>query len=415
MQDAASETKYVICNGDEGDPGAFMDRMLLESFPYRVIEGMLIAARAVGARQGYFYIRAEYPEAVKRINEAIRCCQEHGYLGESILGHDFHFDLAVKQGAGAFVCGEETALINSLEGLRGTPRLRPPFPAESGLWGRPTLINNVETFSLVPWIFRNGAAAFASMGTKTSKGTKLFALAGKIARGGLIEVPMGVTVRQIVEEIGGGVAGGRAVQSGPDWWSLRRLCSRRAGGHADRLRSVDRGGSDHGERRPGRAGRYRLHGRHCPLFLAFHPGSILREVHLLSDRNQADAGYPGPHLYGEGSARRSGSAGTAGPVWCVPAASADWARPRPIPCSPRYDISGTSTRRIWRDAARPANVGTWSVTKSTMPVSAARSVRRSCPVDAIPFTPYQKHRLTIEKCTRCDSCRDRLSRSQRSW
>ncbi|MFG0287921.1 MAG: NAD(P)H-dependent oxidoreductase subunit E [Rhodopirellula sp. JB044] len=212
-----AETKYVICNGDEGDPGAFMDRMILESFPYRVIEGMAIAAIAAGAHQGYFYIRAEYPLAVQRIRHAIAECEAAGLLGESVLGTDYSLKFSVKEGAGAFICGEETALIHSIEGGRGTPRLRPPFPAESGLWEKPTLINNVETLSLVPWILRHGGDAFAKFGTETSKGTKVFALAGKIQRGGLVEVPMGVTIRQIVDQIGGGVPGGRrfkAVQIG---------------------------------------------------------------------------------------------------------------------------------------------------------------------------------------------------------
>ncbi|MCM2372717.1 NAD(P)H-dependent oxidoreductase subunit E [Aporhodopirellula aestuarii] len=217
VRGANAETKYVICNGDEGDPGAFMDRMILESFPYRVIEGMAIAAVAVGAHQGYFYIRAEYPLAVERIRHAIAECEAAGLLGDRILGSDYSLKFSVKEGAGAFICGEETALIHSIEGGRGTPRLRPPFPAESGLWEKPTLINNVETLSLVPWILRHGGDEFAKFGTETSKGTKVFALAGKIQRGGLIEVPMGVTIRQIVNQIGGGVANGRrfkAVQIG---------------------------------------------------------------------------------------------------------------------------------------------------------------------------------------------------------
>ncbi len=214
---APGAEKHVVCNGDEGDPGAFMDRMLLESQPFRIIEGMAIAAYAVGARQGHFYVRAEYPLAVDRIRQALRRCREHGLLGEKIAGSDFALDLHVMAGAGAFVCGEETALLASIMGRRGMPRLRPPYPATSGLWGKPTLVNNVETCALVPWILRNGPEAFAAMGTETSKGTKVFALAGKVARGGLIEVPMGATIRQIVEEIGGGVPDGgtlKAVQIG---------------------------------------------------------------------------------------------------------------------------------------------------------------------------------------------------------
>ncbi len=214
---AAGEVKYVICNADEGDPGAFMDRSVLESDPHAVLEGMMICAYAVGAEEGFIYCRAEYPKAVRRLRHSIAAAFERGFLGENILGSSFRFRISVKEGAGAFVCGEETALIASIEGQRGMPRFRPPYPAESGLWGRPTNINNVETFANVPWIVMNGAEAFAAMGTEQSKGTKVFALAGKIARGGLVEVPMGITIDEIVREIGGGIAGGRkfkAVQIG---------------------------------------------------------------------------------------------------------------------------------------------------------------------------------------------------------
>ena len=203
------EIKYVICNGDEGDPGAFMDRAVLESDPHRVLEGLAIAAYAIGASEGFLYIRAEYPMAVRHVRAAIAAATERGLLG------DLRFE--VREGAGAFVCGEETALIQSLEGGRGMPKLRPPYPVERGFRGCPTVINNVETLACVPWILRHGAAAFAALGTETSKGTKVFALAGKINRGGLIEVPMGITIRQVVEEIGGGIKDGRkfkAVQLG---------------------------------------------------------------------------------------------------------------------------------------------------------------------------------------------------------
>jgi len=212
-----ADVKYLIVNGDEGDPGAFMDRMLLESYPYRVIEGMVIGAKAVGATHGYLYIRAEYPLAVKRIRQALIYCREHNLVGDNIMGSGFSFDVDIYEGAGAFVCGEESAMMASIEGQRGFPRIRPPFPAVSGLWKQPTLINNTETFAQVPYIIREGAGKFSSIGSKTSKGTKVFALAGKVNRGGLIEVPMGITVRQIVEEIGGGVQNGKkfkAVQIG---------------------------------------------------------------------------------------------------------------------------------------------------------------------------------------------------------
>lgn len=212
-----NSTRHIICNGDEGDPGAFMDRMLLESYPYRIIEGMLIAAFAVQAVSGYFYIRAEYPLAVKRIRQALEECRKKGYLGEGIMRSGFSFEIEVFEGAGAFVCGEETALISSMEGGRGNPRIRPPYPAEKGLWGNPTLVNNAETFAQIAYILKHGAEKYNSIGSETLRGTKVFALAGKVARGGLIEVPMGISIREIVEEIGGGVTEGRkfkAVQIG---------------------------------------------------------------------------------------------------------------------------------------------------------------------------------------------------------
>ncbi len=203
---APGEPKYLICNADEGDPGAFMDRSVLEGDPHAVLEGMVIAAHAVGASHGYIYVRAEYPLAVERIRRAIAQAREAGYLGRGILGSGRSFDLTVKEGAGAFVCGEETALISSIEGRRGMPRVRPPFPAQQGLWGKPTIINNVESYANIPHILREGAESIARLGTEKSKGTKVFALAGKVRHTGLVEVPMGVTIREIVEEMGGGSA-----------------------------------------------------------------------------------------------------------------------------------------------------------------------------------------------------------------
>ena len=213
VKEAKEDEKYIICNGDEGDPGAFMDRLILESFPFRVIEGMIIASRAIGAAEGFLYIRAEYPLAIERIREALRVCQGRGFLGENIMGTRHSFKLSVSVGAGAFVCGEETALIAAIEGERGMPRMRAPYPAEKGLRGKPTLVNNVETFALVPWIIRQGPEQFASLGTQYSKGTKTFALAGKIVRSGLIEVPMGITLREIVEDIGGGIPNGKRLKA----------------------------------------------------------------------------------------------------------------------------------------------------------------------------------------------------------
>jgi bidirectional [NiFe] hydrogenase diaphorase subunit len=214
---AESSEKFVICNADEGDPGAFMDRSVLESDPHRVIEGMTIAGYAVGASKGYVYIRAEYPLAVERLKLAIRHARQAGLLGNNIFGTTFNFSIDVRLGAGAFVCGEETALIASIEGRRGIPRPRPPYPADFGLWGQPTLINNVETFANIAPILRKGSEWYAAMGTEKSKGTKVFALAGQIQNTGLIEVPMGITLREIVYEIGGGLPEGRvfkAVQTG---------------------------------------------------------------------------------------------------------------------------------------------------------------------------------------------------------
>lgn len=214
---SGKEEKYVVCNGDEGDPGAFMDRMMLESYPFRVIEGMIIAGYAVGADKGIFYIRAEYPLAVIRIKKALEICRERNLIGDNILDSNYSFDVKVFEGAGAFVCGEETALIASIEGDRGFPKQRPPYPAVEGLNGLPTLVNNVETLSQVPYIISRGADNYAKVGTAGSKGTKVFALAGKIRHGGLIEVPMGITLNQIIEDIGGGVEDGeklKAIQIG---------------------------------------------------------------------------------------------------------------------------------------------------------------------------------------------------------
>lgn len=209
--------KYVVCNADEGDPGAFMDRSVLEGDPHSVLEGMALAGYAIGAREGVIYARAEYPLAIKRLEIAINQARQKNLLGNNILGTNFSFDISIKKGAGAFVCGEETALIASLEGERGMPRLKPPFPAQSGYWNKPTNINNVETFANVAWIINNGGEAFASLGTEKSKGTKVFALAGKIKNGGLVEIPMGMPLREVIYDIGGGIKGDKkfkAVQMG---------------------------------------------------------------------------------------------------------------------------------------------------------------------------------------------------------
>jgi len=214
---AAGNKKYIICNADEGDPGAFMDRSTIEGDPHSVLEGMMIAGYAIQADEAYIYVRAEYPLAIERLLIAIKQCEERGFLGKNIFNSNINFKIKIKEGAGAFVCGEETALIASIEGKRGIPRIRPPFPANKGLWGKPTNINNVETFANIAWIILNGPEAFASMGTEKSKGTKVFALAGKIVRSGLAEVPMGITINEIIFDIGGGVKDGKkfkAIQIG---------------------------------------------------------------------------------------------------------------------------------------------------------------------------------------------------------
>ena len=216
-KNSPDEPKYIVCNADEGDPGAFMDRAILEGDPHCVLEGIIIGGFAMGACEGIIYVRAEYPLAIKRLNIAIDQAREAGYLGNNLFGTDFNFNIRIKAGAGAFVCGEETALIASLEGERGMPRLKPPFPAQRGYWGKPTNINNVETYANVPWIVRNSGSAFKAMGTEKSNGTKVFALTGKIKKGGLVEIPMGLTLREIIFDIGGGIKDGRkfkAVQMG---------------------------------------------------------------------------------------------------------------------------------------------------------------------------------------------------------
>jgi NADH-quinone oxidoreductase subunit F/NADP-reducing hydrogenase subunit HndC len=214
---SVSDIKYVCCNADEGDPGAFMDRSILEGDPHAIIEAMAIAGYTIGAKQGYIYVRAEYPVAVERLEIAIGQAREYGLLGDNIFGTNFSFDIEIRLGAGAFVCGEETALMTSIEGHRGEPRPRPPFPAVKGLFGKPTVLNNVETYANIPQIIRKGAKWYSSLGTETSKGTKVFALGGKITNVGLVEIPMGTTLREIVEEIGGGIPNGKkfkAAQTG---------------------------------------------------------------------------------------------------------------------------------------------------------------------------------------------------------
>ncbi len=401
---AAGEKKYVVCNGDEGDPGAFMDRMLLESFPYRIIEGMVIAARAVGADEGIFYIRAEYPLAVKRIREALRKLEDRGLLGDRVLSTDFRLHLSVKEGAGAFVCGEETALLASLEGRRGMPRLRPPYPAESGLWGCPTSVNNVETYAMVPWIFRNGAAAFARLGTQTSKGTKVFALAGKIARGGLIEVPMGITVRQIVEDIGGGVAGGRAFKAvqigGPSGGCVP----------ADLADTpVDFEALQAAGAIMGSGGMVVLDDRDCMVdmaryFLRFTQDQSCgkctlcrvgtRRMREILDRICCGKGQKGDIEALEQLSRTVGAGSICG---------LGRTAPNPVLSTLRYFRAEYEAHLAGRcPAGKCKDLIAYKVNDACIGCTLCA---QKCPVGAIPMTTFALHTIDMQKCTRCDTCR----------
>ncbi|NLY02993.1 MAG: 4Fe-4S binding protein [Rhodopirellula sp.] len=401
---AAGPTKYIVCNGDEGDPGAFMDRMILESFPYRVIEGMAIAAKAIGVDRGYFYIRAEYPLAVQRIREAIDRCRAEGLLGERIMGTDFSLDLSVKEGAGAFVCGEETALLASIEGRRGMPRLRPPYPAESGLRGQPTLVNNVETYALTPWIVRHGAAAFAALGTEKSKGTKVFALAGKIRRGGLIEVPMGVTIREIVDEIGGGVAGGKRLKAvqvgGPSGGCVpAELADTRVDYEA--LTAV---GAIMGS-----GGLVVLDESDCMVdiaryFLRFTQDQSCgkctfcrigtRRMLDIMDRICSGSGRRGDLEQLEELARTVGSSSICG---------LGRTAPNPVLSTLRYFRGEYEAHLEGRcPAGKCKDLIEYRIDEKCIGCTICA---QQCPADAIPMTPYARHTIDLEKCTRCDTCR----------
>ena len=396
--------KYVICNGDEGDPGAFMDRMLLESFPYRIIEGLAIAAVAVGAHEGVFYIRHEYPLAVKRVRAALKLCQQRGWLGDRLLGTDYALHLSIKEGAGAFVCGEETALIASIEGQRGMPRLRPPFPAVAGLWGKPTIINNVETLAFVPWILGQGPEAFAAFGTKTSKGTKVFALAGNVRRGGLIEIPMGTTIREIVEDIGGGVMPGRrfkAVQiGGPsggcvparladtsvDYESLRDVGAIMGSGGLvvldDTACMVD-------------IARYFLQftqDQSCGKCTFCRVGT--RRMLDILDRLCAGKGQKQDVAELEELARQVGAGSLCG---------LGKTAPNPVLTTLRYFREEYDAHLQGRcPAGKCSALIKYRVRDNC---TGCTICAQHCPVDAIPMTPYARHTIDLDLCTRCDSCR----------
>lgn len=396
--------KYIICNGDEGDPGAFMDRMLLESYPYRVIEGMIIAAYATGIHQGYFYIRAEYPLAVKRIREALEKCEANNYLGKNILGSAFNLYLQVYEGAGAFVCGEESALIASIEGNRGFPRMRPPFPAESGLWGKPTLVNNTETLAQISYILREGADSFSEIGSGKSTGTKVFALAGKVARGGLIEVPMGITVKQVIEEIGGGIANGRqfkAVQiGGPSGGCIPAE-------HADTpidFESLGEMGAMMGS-----GGLVVLDDTDCMVDIAHYFLSFTQEescgkctfcrVGTKRMLDILDGIVSGKGKKGDIEELEHLAAWTKKGSLCGLGKTA----PNPVLSTLKYfreeyeaHINGTCP------TGKCAELITYSVNDEC--IGCTKCVQK-CPVDAIPFTPHEKHSIDTELCIKCDACR----------
>ncbi len=396
--------KYVICNGDEGDPGAFMDRMLLESFPYRIIEGLAIAAFAVGAHEGIFYIRHEYPLAVRRVRAAIKLCQGRGWLGERLLGINYPLRLSIKEGAGAFVCGEETALIASLEGRRGMPRLRPPFPAIEGLWGKPTVINNVETLAMVPWILRHGPEQFSAYGTRTSKGTKVFALAGNVQRAGLIEIPMGTTIREIVEEIGGGVGPGRrfkAVQiGGPSGGCVpARLADTPV--DFDSLRQV---GAIMGS-----GGLVVLDDQACMVdiaryFLQFTQDQSCGKCTFcrIGTRRMLDL----LDRLCLGKARREDlnelealSRQVAAGSLCGLGKTA----PNPVLTTLRYFRDEYEAHLQGRcPAGKCAALIQYRVKENC---TGCTLCAQHCPVNAIPMAPYSRHVIDLETCTRCDSCR----------
>jgi len=401
-----SGPRYVICNGDEGDPGAFMDRLILESDPHRVVEGLAIAAYAVGAEHGYFYIRAEYPLAVEHIREAIRQAEARGWLGQQVQGSDFNLRLEVREGAGAFVCGEETALIASLEGDRGMPRLRPPYPVEQGLHGRPTVINNVETLASVPWILRHGPEAFASLGTESSKGTKVFALAGKIRHGGLIEVPMGMSIREIVEGPGGGLAAGRklkAVQLGGP--SGGCIPERLADTPVD-YEALTKSGAIMGS-----GGLVVLDDRDCMVeisrfFLRFtcHEScgkctfcrvGTRRMLEIL-DRLCEGQGREGDLENLEELADRVSRNSLCG---------LGQTAPNPVLTALRYfrdefEIH-LSERRC--PAGRCTSVIEYRINSSCIGCTMCAQV---CPVDAIAYRPHERHAIEVERCTRCNMCFD---------
>ena len=400
---ANASEKFVICNGDEGDPGAFMDRMMLESYPFRVIEGMIITAFAVGAKQGIFYIRAEYPLAVSHIRKAIELCREQNLLGENIAGTNFTFDISIFEGAGAFVCGEETALIASMEGNRGFPKQRPPYPAVEGFNGYPTIVNNVETLSQIPYIVKNGYEQYAATGNLSSKGTKVFALAGKVRHGGLIEVPMGITLNQIVEDIGGGVEGGeklKAIQiGGPSGGCIpAHLCD--APVNFDALTNLGA--------MMGSGGLIVLSESNCMVdvaryFLTFSCNQScgkctfcrigIRRMLDILDKICSGKGEPNDISKLEELAQNVKKAALCG---------LGKTAPNPVLTTLKYfreeyeeHVNGICKTGTCKELV------TYTITDNC---TGCTKCAKACPVDAIAYTPYEKHTIEAEKCVKCGIC-----------
>ena len=398
--------KYVICNGDEGDPGAFMDRLILESDPHRVVEGLAIAAYAMGASEGIFYIRAEYPQAVRHIREAIRQAEARGLLGPRVMDHDFSLSLSVREGAGAFVCGEETALIASLEGKRGMPRLRPPYPVQKGFRDRPTVINNVETLACVPWIMRNGAERFASLGTESSCGTKVFALAGKIRHGGLIEVPMGMSIREIVEGPGGGVPAGRTLKAvqlgGPSGGCIpARLADTR----------VDYEALKESGAMMGSGGLVVLDDRDCMVdisrfFLRFTCHESCGKCTFCRVGTQRMVEILDRLCEGKGRAEDLDNlAELADRVSRNSLCGLGQTAPNPVLTALRYfreefEIHVNEKRC---PTGRCTSLIEYRINESCIGCTMCAQV---CPVDAIEYKPHERHAIDVETCTRCNMCFD---------